>query len=241
MLMSLAADLFNFPDRPSILDVLRSSTLLNSLHAEEFDDLARTSHLAFAERGDTIWIRGADTDFFGLVGSGFVKMVMSSATGQEMTAELMGPGQVFGLLGTVQGTGCPLSARAVTHVWYLKVPKREFLPIYQKADVLKDALMRRTTNRLQQAYVMMSRMSSGKVSERIAAVLFILADSYGRPGTGGLEVRVPLTRQDIADLAGTTVESTIRVMSRWQKAGLISTEHRMVTLTDEEGLARQMR
>ncbi len=234
------SDLSTYPERPSILDVLRSSTLLNSLHADEFDDLARTSHLAFAERGDTIWIRGSETDFFGLVGTGFVKMVMSSATGQEMTAELMGPGQVFGLLGTVQGTGCPLSARAVTHVWYLKVPKREFLPIYQKADVLKDALMRRTTNRLQQAYSMMARMSSGKVSERIAAVLFILAESYGSSSPNGLVISVPLTRQDIADLAGTTVESTIRVMSKWQKQGIIATDHRVVTLTNEEALALQM-
>ena len=234
------SELSSYPERPSVLDVLRSSTLLNSLRAEEFDDLARTSHLAFAERGDIIWLRGSDTDFFGLVGTGFVKMVMSSATGQEMTAELMGPGQVFGLLGTVQGTGCPLSARAVTHLWYLKVPKREFIPIYQKADVLKDALMRRTTNRLQQAYVMMSRMSSGKVSERIAAVLFILAESYGKQVPAGLEVSVPLTRQDIADLAGTTVESTIRVMSKWQKQGIIATEHRIVTVTNEDALAQQM-
>lgn len=230
----------SYPERPSKIDVLSSSTLLNSVPEADREILLKTSHLAFAERGETIWLHGNECDFVGLVGTGFVKMVMGTNSGQELTAELMGPGQVFGLLGAVEGNGCPLSARSVTATWYLKLPKRETLAIYSRVDVLKDHLLRRTTNRLRQSHEMMARMSSGKVAERIAAILFLLADSYGRATDRGTLIDVPLTRQDLGDMVGTTVETTIRVMSKWQKEGWIETDQRHVTLCDEDALEREM-
>lgn len=240
MLVGPMPDSSAFPERPSKADVLASSTLLNAVPAEERDVLLERAHLAFAERGETIWFHGSECDFVGLVGVGFVKMVMSSASGQELTAELMGPGQIFGLLGAVEGQGCPLSARAVCATWYLKLPKRETLAMYQKVDVLKDHLLRRTTNRLRHSHEMLARMSSGRVAERIVAILFLLAESYGRETPSGTLIDVPLTRQDIGDMAGTTVETTIRVMSKWQKEGVISTDQRHITICDRARLGREL-
>lgn len=224
------------PERPTNIAALRSSTLFNSLTGEDLDELARVSHMAYAERGETIWMRGNHVDFYGLTGVGFVKMVRSLATGQEVTAEIIGPGQIFGLLGTIEGTGCPLTARAVCNTWYLKIPKAQFMPIYEERPVLKEHLLRRTTQRLRQNMDIMAKMATGKVEERIALILFLLSQSYGDENAKGVSIQVPLTRQDISEMAGTTVESTIRVMSRWQKEGIIESDHRIITILDEEGL-----
>lgn len=227
--------------QPSIREVLSLSVLFRSLSEEDLLELETKCFLAFAAKGECIWRHGSEAWFFGTCGNGFVKMVKSSVLGQEMTLELMGPGQSFGVLGTIDGKGCPLSAFAVTDIWFLKIPKGEFQPIYQRADVLKDQLVRRTTQRLRQAHEMMSRLSSGKVSSRIAAVLLVIAESYGKPSSNGVLLDIPLTRQDIADIAGTTVESTIRVMSSWQKEGILSTEQQRITITDENALIEQLR
>ena len=136
------------PERPTVISVLRSSTLLNALTPEDLDELASLSHLAYAERGETIWMKGSQVDFFGLVGNGFVKMVRSFATGQEVTSEIVGPGQIFGLLGVIEGGGCPLEARSVSNAWYLKIPKAEILHIHEERLVFKDQLLRRTVNLL---------------------------------------------------------------------------------------------
>lgn len=224
------------PDRPSVQSVLQSSTLLNSLTDDQLNELSSVSSVAYAEKGDTIWITGATVSFFGVVGTGFVKMCRSTSSGQDITTEIMGPGQVFGLLGALDGTGCPQSARAVCHTWYLKVKKAEFLPIYHENLILKEHLLRRTSYRLRNAYEMLSKMSNGRVEQRIAAVLLILAESYGVQSAQGLVLKVPLTRQDIAEMTGTTVESTIRVMSRWQKRGLIETRNHHVALSHLEEL-----
>lgn len=229
------------PERPSVISTLKSSTIFNALTSVDIDELAKVSHMAYAERGETIWFRGDQVDFFGLVGSGFVKMVRSFSTGQEATAEIMGPGQLFGLLGVIDGQGCPLVARSVCHCWYLKIPKDKISPIYEERVVFKDQLMRRTTQRFRQTTDVLAKMSSGRVEERIALVLVLLSESYGRKGEDGLDIQVPLTRQDIAEMAGTTVESTIRTMSAWQKQGMIKSDHMIITILDEHALEDLLR
>jgi CRP-like cAMP-binding protein len=222
--------------KPTPQTLLQSSSILNVLTPEEQESLAAISRVVHAERGEMIWFVGDDVDFFGLAGTGFVKMVRGNSEGNDIAVELMGPGQIFGMMGTIAMSGCPLTAVAVTDLWYLRIPKRPFLEIYEKNIPLKDRLVRRLTLRLHGAMDLMARMSSGRVEERVAAILFILAESYGERHGKRLSLQVPLTRQEISEMAGTTVESCIRVMSRWQKEGLVATEHHLITILDEARL-----
>ena len=226
----------DIPERPTVISVLRSSSLFKALTPEEIDELAVVSRMASAKRGETIWLKGDMVDFFALVGTGFIKMVRSFSSGQEATAEIMGPGQIFGLLGVVEGTGCPLSARAASHCWYLKIPKDSITPIYDQSVILKEKLLRRTVVRFRETTDMLAKMSSGRVEERVALVLMMLSESYGEERDDGIAIQVPLTRQDVAEMAGTTVESTIRTMSRWQKEGIIKSDHMVVTILDDDAL-----
>lgn len=225
------------PERPTNISVLEACSLMNALDEDARRELAGESYMAYAERGEAIWIAGAPSVFTGVVGVGFVKMAKSSAAGMDVAVELLGPGQCFGLMAALEGRPFPLSAIAVSNTWYLKVPTRALLPIYQRCEPLKDQLLRTVTPRLRRAHDMMGRLSSGRVDERLAAVLLLLADSYGNRAEGGVELAVPLTRQDLAEMAGTTVETTIRIMSRWQKEGIVATESRRITVRDEDQLA----
>ncbi|MBV6459461.1 MAG: hypothetical protein HONBIEJF_02609 [Fimbriimonadaceae bacterium] len=234
-------DMPDLPERPSICEVIEACSIMNILMPEERQQLAGDSFLAYAERGEAIWIAGAPSDFFGIVGNGFVKMTRTTPQAAEIAVELLGPGQCFGLLATIEGRAFPLSATAVTNCWYLKVPRRAILGLYQENAQLRDMMLRNLAPRLRRAHDMMARMSAGKIEHRIAAVLLILADSYGRSGKlGGIRLNVPLTRQDIAEMAGTTVETCIRVMSRWQKSGIVTTDHQVITLRNVEALNTAM-
>jgi CRP/FNR family transcriptional regulator len=227
----------SIPERPSNIAVLEACTMLNALSADERLELAQSSFMAYAERGESIWMAGSASDFVALVGIGFVKMCKSTPQGQEVALELLGPGQCFGLMAAIEGRAFPLSAVAVTNVWYLKIPTRQILSIYEQSGTLKDRVVRNIGPRLRKAHDMMTRLSSGRVEERLAAVLFILADSYGTRDDSGVHLQVPLTRQDLSEMAGTTVETTIRIMSRWQKEGLVSTNQQTISIIDEDGLS----
>ncbi|MCB8933414.1 MAG: Crp/Fnr family transcriptional regulator [Chthonomonadaceae bacterium] len=222
--------------QPTIESVLHSSTLLNSLTAEEMQTLARNSRMARAARGEAVWLHGSEVEFFGLVSLGFVKMVKGSASGHDAALEIMGPGQIFGMMGTIEGVGCPLTAIAVTELSYLKIPKTTFGPIYEANHAFKDRLIRRSSMRLHDKMNLLARLSSGRVEQRMATILFMLTDSYGEETPAGVRLQVPLTRQDLAELAGTSTETAIRVMSRWQKEGVVATESHIITLLDTDAL-----
>ncbi len=223
-------------EKPAVLPTLRNSRILDALSEQELSILSQSCRVVRASRGEVIWNNGASVDFFGLSADGFIKMVRSCGSGSDVTVELMGPGQVFGLMGAVTGTGCPLSALAVTDLWYLRIPKQAFLDIYERSMPLKDRLIRRSAMRLHGFVDFMALLSNGKIEERIAAILFILADSYGEREGSYLQLKVPLTRQEIAEMAGTTVESAIRTMSRWQKEGVIETQQQFITIRNEKRL-----
>ena len=127
--------------------------------------------------------------------------------------------------------GCPDVSAASKNALRVQYRKLMKISLVIKADP-KDGLRR--------AHDMMARMSTGKVEQRIAAVLLILMDSCGIGVEGGTRLNVPLTRQDISEMAGTTVETTIRVMSKWQKANLIETAHQVITINQPEALQRAL-
>ena len=224
-------------DKPKAISVLRSNAILKLLPEEDLEQLAASCRTVRAEKGEILWFKGADVDFLGLAADGWVKMVRTSPQGNDVTIELFGPGHLFGLMGAITGTGCPLTARAINDLWYVRVPKQMMLEVYGRSIAVKDHLIRMAALRLHGAVELMARLSSGSVEQRIAAILFILAESYGVKESDGILLQCPLTRQEISEMASTTVESTIRTMSRWQKDGLISTERQQILITDERRLA----
>lgn len=227
-------------EKPSIDSVIGACSILNALTESERLRLSEQSFMAYAERGEIIWLAGSPSQNIDVVGSGFVKMTRSTPQGTEVAIELLGPGQCFGLLVAIEGREYPLSAIAVTNTWYLKIPTRQFMELYNANASLRDHILRGLAPRLRKAHDMMARMSTGRVEQRLAAVLLILMDSYGEPLALGTRIAVPLTRQDLAEMAGTTVETSIRVMSKLQKEGILATDKQMITVLDSASLTESL-
>ena len=237
---NLGNEMPSIPEKPSVAAVIGGCSLYNPLTHEERLLLAEHSFMAYAERGEIIWLAGAPSQNIDVVGIGFVKMTRTTPQGHEVAIELLGPGQCFGLMVALEGREYPLSAIAVTNTWYLKTPTKVFVDIYNSNIGLRDHLLRGLAPRLRKAHDMMARMSTGRIEQRIAAVLLILAVSYGDQSKVGTRIAVPLTRQDLAEMSGTTVETAIRVMSKLQKEGIIATDRQMITLLDAASLSESL-
>lgn len=229
------------PHKPSKLDALESCALLRPLDPTSKKRLAEASFLAYAERGELIWTEGDKADFAGVVGVGFVKMTKESVSGQEVAVELLGPGEVFGLLAVLEGHVYPLSASAVSNTWYLKIPGNTLQSLFKRDDGLLDSLVRQLAPRLRQAHSMMTRFSSNRPEERLAAVLLILAESFGEPHAGGLRIRTALSGQDLAEMAGTGLDATLSILGNWQRKKLLQFSRHHVTIGNLEGLQAEFK
>jgi CRP/FNR family transcriptional regulator len=83
-------------------------------------------------------------------------------------------------------------------------------------------------------------LAGERVERRMAHILLKLADRVGRADPEGVLLTIPLSRQDLADMAGTTLETTIRTMSRFRTEGLITTRRGgYLVITDVEKLRQQ--
>jgi CRP/FNR family transcriptional regulator len=78
---------------------------------------------------------------------------------------------------------------------------------------------------------------TGSVEHRMARLLTTLAERTGQKTKDGVFIPIALSRQDIADLVGTTIETAIRVMSRWHKEGVVETERKGFRIRDPQALA----
>ena len=217
-------------------EVLQRNALFSQVSDAEREAVLRQSSVQSYGRGESIWQRGAGVDFVGLIGSGFVKMIRTHASGVEVTYEIMGPGQLFGLMGVLDGKGCPLSAVAVGSVELIQIPKVAMALVVQSSDAAREFALARAIGRMRDAQQMAATMFTGRADQRIAAVILHLSEAFGTRVGDVTRIDVPLSKQEIGEMAGTTTETTIRVMSKWQKLGLIRSGSRSVAIVDADGL-----
>jgi len=95
-----------------------------------------------------------------------------------------------------------------------------------------------TTERLNASRRRIQHLSTLPVSKRIAHILVTLGNKFGEEHRHGLLIQLPLSRKDLADMAGTSTETASRVMSRFQEDDLISSGRLWVAIKDQAGLIR---
>jgi len=127
----------------------------------------------------------------------------------------------------------PGTAIAVEPSTIVHVPEREFFALTDRHPEILRQLLQMMMRRQVQLGQRVSEMT-GSVETRVAKALLDLVASSGNVEGARAVIHLPLTRQEIADLAGTTVETAIRIMSRWGKEGLVLTEGDGFVIPDVE-------
>jgi CRP-like cAMP-binding protein len=92
------------------------------------------------------------------------------------------------------------------------------------------------THRLVELTNRLTELSGGRVEARLARFLLKLADDIGQPRDDGTFIPLALSRQEIGDMIGTTIETSIRIMSRWGKQDIVRTEKDGFVVVDRAAL-----
>ena len=216
--------------------LLRGNPVFAGLPAREIEALAglvtEEPHRARAH----VFMEGDAPRWFYVVKSGHVKILRQSKTGKDVVLELLGPGEVFGGVAVIEKRPYPASAQATEATVVLKIPADPMIALAERhpAFIKEVALM--IGRRLRAAHDSVKSLAVDPVEARLAGALLRLAEREGTRGKDGVTLPFHLTRQSLADMTGTTVETTIRVVSRWLKDGLLSDVGGRLALGDVAGL-----
>lgn len=217
-------------------DALRRSAMFRRLSEDDRRHLAGVSRLKTYPKGDAIFAEGDPSDFFFIVVSGRVKIVKMLPSGKDVILEIFGAGDPFGAVAAYEGRPFPASAIPLEETVCLLVPRTSFFVLLEQHPSLVRGLLLGLTQRLVELTNRLTEMTGGRVEARIARLFLKLADNMGRPAPGGIAIPMALSRQELADLTGTTIETCIRVMSRWGKDDLVRTEKDGFVLLDKASL-----
>lgn len=209
--------------------------ILASLSEEDRLALEPLCDLVAYEKGATIFDEGDPAEEIHFLFLGRVKIV-KSAGDRDLILEILGPGEPVGAVAVFERRPFPAAAVTLEPSGVITIPSREFFSLIEKRPEITRRLLAGLTLRLMSLNRRLADMT-GSVEHRIGRLLATLAERLGQKSDRGVFIPLALSRQDIADLVGTTVETAIRVMSRWQKEGLVETEKRGFRIPDPAALA----
>lgn len=208
----------------AIADFLKAGALFAELPAEEIEALAAVARQDRYAAHEYIFTEGDAPAWFWLVRSGRVKVLRQSRGGKEVVLELLGPGEPFGGVAALEGRPYPASAQAMEASAVVRIPPEPIVALARRYPAIVRELASMLGRRLRSAHDSVKSLASDPVEARLAARLIRLAESAGTRDQRGLVLPFRVTRQTLADMTGTTVETTIRIVSRWLKKGIVEEE-----------------
>jgi CRP/FNR family transcriptional regulator len=150
--------------------------------------------------------------------------------------DLLGPGEVFGGVAVIEKRPYPAAAQATEPTVVLKIPADPMIALAERHPALIKEMALMLGRRLRAAHDSVKSLAVDPVEARLAAALLRLAEREATAGKEGVALSFHLTRQSLADMTGTTVETAIRVVSRWLKDGLVRDEGGRLLLADQAAL-----
>lgn len=216
--------------------LLRLNPIYHRLSEEDRRRLAAVSRVRSFGRGETIFAEGDPPDFLYTVIDGRVKVVKVLSAGKEVILEIFGPGDPVGAVAALESRPYPASAVTLAPTSCLAVQRAGFFALLESSPTLARGLLVGLSFRLVELTRRIAEVAGSRVEVRFAHLFLKLADRMGEPRQEGVFIPLALSRQDLADLAGTTIETGIRLMSRWGKERIVLTEKDGFLLADRASL-----
>jgi CRP-like cAMP-binding protein len=217
-------------------DLLAGLPLFQRVRAEDRARVAAASRLQVYERGDEIFQEGDEPHLFVSVVEGRVKIYKRLPNGKDLILQIFGIGDPLGAVAVYEGRPYPASAQAMEPTTCLLVPREAFFRLLEESPLLVRGVLSGLTLRLIELTERLAELTGAGVEARFARFFLKIADQLGQPRPAGTFIPFPLSRQELADMTGTTIETCIRIMSRWGKDRVLVTERDGFLLIDRPRL-----
>src|SRR5581483_11104452 len=172
-------------------------------------------------RGAFVFLAGEPARALNLLWTGQIKVIHETDEGQGVILQLIRPGEIFGAAAGWGAPRYPDSAVAQQPSLVLQLSARDFTDLISTQPHFALAVIRELCARLREAETRITELQTEQVEPRLARTLLRLARRTGVKTAAGIDLDVRLTRQEIAELTGTTLSTISRTLSAWERQGMI--------------------
>jgi len=171
-----------------------------------------------------------------LLESGRLKLTQLAADGQEVLVRFVGPGELCAGVAALEGSAYPVTAQAIEPTALLLWPRDVLRELCQRHPQIQTNILRAITGHLQDSMTRARELATERVASRVARTLLRLARQSGRKVEGGVLVDHPLSRQELAEMTGTTLYTVSRLLSAWEDEGIVEAGRERVMIRSLERL-----
>ena len=209
-------------------EVLKQSLIFSGLGESELAELSELAIERPFEPGEFIFWEEDTPDWFYVVAEGRIKVIKHSSSGKDIIIAFFGPGEMFGEVAVFENKPYPASAQAITKTRVCGIRREDFLRFLAGRPHIALRIINILSGRLRDAQGRLRDLAGERVEQRLALTLLMLSSKLG--------ATLPFTREEIADMAGTTTETAIRLMSRLKDGGIIRSSRGKITILNETKL-----
>ena len=216
--------------RTRLLECLRANPVFAELNNRALGELLNAATQRTTLAGGLVVRQGDDADLFGMLFSGRAKMVQVTHDGRQVLLRYIVAGQEFGLIAVLPGFTYPLTLEAVEDCEVLCWPGATLATFFARYPQIALNALRIMVIRNQELQARYRELLTDRVEQRLARALVRLARVAGTADAQGTLIALPLSREDLAELIGTTLYTVSRTLSQWEQAGFVATGRERVVI-----------
>ena len=221
---------------PGLLKNLEESLLANippfrKLDRSQIREILDAATPKRHDVGTAIFDEGMQAGQFFLLLDGHIRVVKTTPDGDQVIALHVASGQLFGIAAALGKDKYPATAIAAKECLTLSWPNRLWAQFVAKYDGFATETYKVVGDRMEEVNNRVVEMATQQVEQRVASVILRLIRQAGRKVDGGIEIDFPITRQNISEMTGTTLHTVSRLLSAWEKDGIVASKRSKVTVT----------
>ncbi len=204
----------------------------------ELHAVSQAAHLRHVERHTFFFHQGDPATTFYILVEGQVRLTEVTPEGHQVLVRFISPGEAIGIIAVLENTVYPLAAQAVEDCLSLawdSTTLERLMERFPRIAINGLRLVSQRWHELEERYL---ELATERVERRVAQALLRLVRQVGRKVEGGILIDLQLTRQDLAEMTGTTLYTVSRILSRWERENLVETGRERVLIRYPHGLTR---
>ncbi|PVE23022.1 Crp/Fnr family transcriptional regulator [Microvirga sp. KLBC 81] len=203
---------------------------------DDINEILKEAQSVRYPKGTNVFQQDEEARSFFVLLHGHLRVMKITPDGQQVVVRFVTPGDLFGIAMAMARRTYPATAMAVVDSVALVWPSAAWPRLVAKHPSLAVNTIQTVGTRLQDAHTRVVEMSTEQVEKRVAHALLRVAQQAGRKGDDGIQIDFPISRQDIAEMTGTTLHTVSRILSGWENQGLVESGRQKITIRNPHKL-----
>jgi|SRR5690625_1303206 len=221
--------------------LLQNYDMFRNLTDADLDSILQHARVCRLLEGEAAFNQGQDASEFFVLLDGRLKVVQVTPDGEQVIVRHVNPGDIFGMAKAMSRQKYPATTIAVQESLALAWPAAAWDVLISRSPQFAASAIQTVGQRLQDAHSRIRELSTEEVEQRVARALLRLIQQSGDQTDDGIEINFPITRQEIAELTGTTLHTVSRLLSAWKNEGIVKSGRRRITVCDVDKLSKLAR